>query len=149
MGLFFVGTGLRLTFRDQSFGGTGFLSLCDFLWETQGQRTRAMQDNVSPSDMPSPVARISTGDDRRREVVDAFLEKHIVDVADVVKDGEDQVCVVCLDEISTVPDSSSDVAGQRVCQTACHHVFHKTCIGRWLSQNTVCPVCNRCLYAEV
>lgn len=44
-------------------------------------------------------------------------------------------CVICLSE--------SDTAGQHLCRLPCNHVFHRACVGKWLSMQDSCPTCRR------
>ncbi|VEU36162.1 unnamed protein product [Pseudo-nitzschia multistriata] len=49
-------------------------------------------------------------------------------------------CTICLDEF---------VPGVRVRELPCGHVFHSTCIARWLiERSAVCPLCKLDLYVE-
>ncbi|KAL3944469.1 MAG: hypothetical protein SGBAC_001446 [Bacillariaceae sp.] len=49
-------------------------------------------------------------------------------------------CSICLDDFC---------AGQRVRQLPCGHVFHSTCIARWLvERNAVCPLCKLDVFEE-
>mmetsp|Transcript_3693 Transcript_3693/g.8425 ORF Transcript_3693/g.8425 Transcript_3693/m.8425 type:complete len:672 (-) Transcript_3693:1405-3420(-) len=49
-------------------------------------------------------------------------------------------CTICLDEFEP---------GVRVRQLPCGHVFHSTCIARWLiERSAVCPLCKLDLYEE-
>jgi len=49
-------------------------------------------------------------------------------------------CSICLDDFLSV---------QRVRQLPCGHVFHSTCIARWLvERNAVCPLCKLDVYEE-
>jgi len=49
-------------------------------------------------------------------------------------------CTICLDEF---------VPGVRVRKLPCGHVFHSTCIARWLiERSAVCPLCKLDLYVE-
>ena len=49
-------------------------------------------------------------------------------------------CTICLDEF---------VQGDRVRKLPCGHVFHSTCIARWLiERNAVCPLCKLDLFIE-
>ncbi|CAJ1935735.1 unnamed protein product [Cylindrotheca closterium] len=49
-------------------------------------------------------------------------------------------CSICLDDF---------IAGQRVRQLPCGHVFHSTCIARWLvERNAVCPLCKLDVFEE-
>lgn len=49
-------------------------------------------------------------------------------------------CTICLDEFDP---------GARVRQLPCGHVFHSTCIARWLiERHAVCPLCKLDLYIE-
>ncbi|KAJ0726914.1 putative transcription factor C2H2 family [Helianthus annuus] len=52
-------------------------------------------------------------------------------VADA-KEGDDEMCAVCKDEISM---------GEKVAQLPCRHVYHGDCIVPWLSIRNTCPVC--------
>ncbi|KAJ0868108.1 putative transcription factor C2H2 family [Helianthus annuus] len=52
-------------------------------------------------------------------------------VADA-KEGDDEMCAVCKDEISM---------GEKVAQLPCRHVYHGECIVPWLSIRNTCPVC--------
>ncbi|CBJ48365.1 conserved unknown protein [Ectocarpus siliculosus] len=44
-------------------------------------------------------------------------------------------CVICLSE--------NDTAGQHLCRLPCNHVFHRVCVGKWLSMQDSCPTCRR------
>ncbi|CAM9329860.1 unnamed protein product [Ectocarpus sp. 4 AP-2014] len=44
-------------------------------------------------------------------------------------------CVICLSE--------NDMAGQHLCRLPCNHVFHRVCVGKWLSMQDSCPTCRR------
>eukprot|EP00526_Cylindrotheca_closterium_P008660 CAMPEP_0113616602 /NCGR_PEP_ID=MMETSP0017_2-20120614/8325_1 /TAXON_ID=2856 /ORGANISM="Cylindrotheca closterium" /LENGTH=511 /DNA_ID=CAMNT_0000525923 /DNA_START=265 /DNA_END=1800 /DNA_ORIENTATION=+ /assembly_acc=CAM_ASM_000147 len=49
-------------------------------------------------------------------------------------------CSICLDDF---------LPGQRVRQLPCGHVFHSTCIARWLvERNAVCPLCKLDVFEE-
>jgi Ring finger domain len=49
-------------------------------------------------------------------------------------------CTICLDEFSP---------GDRCRQLPCGHIFHSTCIARWLiERSAVCPLCKLDLYEE-
>mmetsp|Transcript_58094 Transcript_58094/g.142001 ORF Transcript_58094/g.142001 Transcript_58094/m.142001 type:complete len:653 (-) Transcript_58094:84-2042(-) len=49
-------------------------------------------------------------------------------------------CTICLDEFSE---------GDRCRQLPCGHIFHSTCIARWLiERSAVCPLCKLDLYEE-
>jgi hypothetical protein len=61
--------------------------------------------------------------------------------------GQDQYshlldeCTICLDEFTT---------GDRCRELPCGHVFHATCIARWLiERSAVCPLCKLDLFEEV
>lgn len=45
-------------------------------------------------------------------------------------------CPICLDEFK---------CRQHCRRFGCSHVFHKTCIDKWLTKNTQCPVCRACV----
>ena len=45
---------------------------------------------------------------------------------------ESENCMICLEEL---------VGGLEVTVMPCSHVFHGTCIIRWLKQSHVCPMC--------
>lgn len=45
------------------------------------------------------------------------------------------VCAICLDSIE---ESSGDIQH-------CHHVFHTSCINKWLEDHVTCPTCRRVL----
>lgn len=54
--------------------------------------------------------------------------------------GGNEECSICLDEY---------VPGVRLRQLPCQHVFHSTCICRWLvERHAVCPLCKIDLYEE-
>lgn len=49
-------------------------------------------------------------------------------------------CSICLDDFAP---------GQRVRQLPCGHIFHSTCIARWLvERNAVCPLCKLDVFEE-
>jgi len=49
-------------------------------------------------------------------------------------------CSICLDDF---------LPGQRVRQLPCGHIFHSTCIARWLvERNAVCPLCKLDVFEE-
>ncbi|CAM9307418.1 unnamed protein product [Ectocarpus fasciculatus] len=52
-----------------------------------------------------------------------------------VGSGGVRACVICLSE--------SDTAGQDLCRLPCNHVFHRVCVGKWLSMQDSCPTCRR------
>lgn len=43
-------------------------------------------------------------------------------------------CVICLSEDSTTEE-------QLLCRLPCNHVFHRACVGKWLSMQDSCPTC--------
>ncbi|KAK8717882.1 hypothetical protein V6N13_045135 [Hibiscus sabdariffa] len=49
-----------------------------------------------------------------------------------VEDGEEGDCMVCLEELSV---------GFEASQMPCSHIFHGSCIERWLNQSHYCPIC--------
>jgi len=40
--------------------------------------------------------------------------------------------VICFENIE---------ANSQICKLSCDHCFHESCIRRWFSENTTCPVC--------
>lgn len=48
----------------------------------------------------------------------------------IVARGEVDTCPICLDDITDLE-----------CKLTCSHKFHLYCIGKWLDDNTTCPVC--------
>ncbi|CAB1098444.1 unnamed protein product [Ectocarpus sp. CCAP 1310/34] len=52
-----------------------------------------------------------------------------------VDGGDVRGCVICLSE--------NDTAGQHLCRLPCNHVFHRVCVGKWLSMQDSCPTCRR------
>lgn len=44
-------------------------------------------------------------------------------------------CVICLSEENSVE--------QLLCHLPCDHVFHRVCVGKWLSVQASCPTCRR------
>jgi hypothetical protein len=50
-----------------------------------------------------------------------------------INPGEEQ-CSICLDGFSERNDA---------CRLECNHLFHRTCIKRWMGQHVSCPVCRR------
>ncbi|PHU03924.1 hypothetical protein BC332_29175 [Capsicum chinense] len=49
--------------------------------------------------------------------------------------GEDDICPICLEKFS----EESMVA----VTTPCSHIFHRSCVFSWLSENSSCPMCRR------
>ncbi|WJZ81044.1 hypothetical protein VitviT2T_000906 [Vitis vinifera] len=45
---------------------------------------------------------------------------------------EGESCTICLEELS---------GGSEVTVMPCSHIFHGSCIIRWLKQSHVCPIC--------
>ena len=41
-------------------------------------------------------------------------------------------CSICLEELND---------GKEKYELACHHLYHKECIQKWLSNHTTCPLC--------
>jgi hypothetical protein len=48
----------------------------------------------------------------------------------------DEICSICLSLLKN--DSENDFCMRLL---KCHHIYHETCIVKWLSQNTSCPIC--------
>ncbi|PIA42081.1 hypothetical protein AQUCO_02100145v1 [Aquilegia coerulea] len=48
------------------------------------------------------------------------------------QDDDEKSCAICLEDF---------VPKQEVLVTLCNHMFHKTCIVRWVKSNGQCPVC--------
>ena len=44
----------------------------------------------------------------------------------------ENACTICLEGLA---------AGSKATQLACGHLFHTSCIERWLSDHVVCPLC--------
>ncbi|KAH7568148.1 hypothetical protein ACOSQ2_009704 [Xanthoceras sorbifolium] len=58
---------------------------------------------------------------------------------------DDQVvgpCAVCLEEFS------SSGGAERTITLPCSHVFHQSCICRWLEEQNSCPMCRRVIQAD-
>ncbi|XP_022158634.1 E3 ubiquitin-protein ligase RING1-like [Momordica charantia] len=51
-------------------------------------------------------------------------------------------CVICLEEITTMPNQDID-NGMLLVHIPCLHVFHHICILKWLNNSHYCPTC-RC-----
>ena len=54
------------------------------------------------------------------------------------------ICKVKLEQTCTQCESTH-VKGDLICdvsQGKCGHSFHKHCIDKWISQSSVCPICN-------
>ena len=49
------------------------------------------------------------------------------------------MCPICMDEMQV---------GDAVLKTPCGHVFHKTCVSQWLTQNNDCPVCRQPVWRQ-
>lgn len=56
----------------------------------------------------------------------------------IVAWGEVDTCPICLDDITDLE-----------CELTCSHKFHLHCIGKWLDDNTTCPVCRHDFSAPV
>ncbi|NWS13193.1 PJA2 ligase, partial [Pachyramphus minor] len=50
--------------------------------------------------------------------------------------GQDQSCTICCTDY---------VRGEYVAELPCHHLFHKSCVTRWLQRSGTCPVCRHVL----
>jgi hypothetical protein len=102
---------------------------CLMLFVNHGLFLENEEANAPP---PRPVRRRLTHEQVRANYP-AFLfcqETHQVD----------DDCAICLDEFAT---------GSRCRQLPCQHVFHSTCIGRWLiERSATCPLCKIDLYEE-
>ena len=55
----------------------------------------------------------------------------------VTEDQAGQVCSICLDVLSTTPDS--------IVTLSCNHAFHADCIYTWLNDHPNCPVCRQAI----
>lgn len=45
----------------------------------------------------------------------------------------DDICVICLDDYMETPDD--------IGKLKCNHIFHITCLTKWLMIKNVCPLC--------
>ena len=67
------------------------------------------------------------------------------------KFGEGDSCPICLNDpadgedqrglMPEDPDAIQDSRGYDIRRLDCGHMFHLNCIGEWLQNNNVCPVC--------
>ncbi|KAL6595496.1 hypothetical protein ACP70R_047836 [Stipagrostis hirtigluma subsp. patula] len=69
----------------------------------------------------------------------AGLETRVYHDGSGEDDGEVSECVICVTEYE---------AGDDVCVMPCRHVFHRECLGEWLSRSCVCPLCRHALPTE-
>jgi len=53
----------------------------------------------------------------------------------------DVICIICQDHESDALSPGGSVAIEWRLLRPCQHKFHKTCIDRWFSRNSHCPVC--------
>ncbi|XP_031269025.1 E3 ubiquitin-protein ligase RDUF1-like [Pistacia vera] len=59
-------------------------------------------------------------------------DSSILEIVKVEASKEPSICVICLEEV---------VFGSLATRMPCSHVFHSDCIGNWLNQREVCPLC--------
>ncbi|KAK3230354.1 hypothetical protein Dsin_002235 [Dipteronia sinensis] len=61
----------------------------------------------------------------------------------VINDDEDRVgpCAVCLEGFSAG-------GADRIVTLPCSHVFHQSCICRWLEEQNKCPMCRRGIQSD-
>ncbi|XP_031269027.1 E3 ubiquitin-protein ligase Praja-1-like [Pistacia vera] len=56
----------------------------------------------------------------------------VLEIVKVEASKEPSICVICLEEV---------VFGSLGTRMPCSHVFHSDCIGNWLNERQVCPLC--------
>lgn len=95
--------------------------------------TNPEQENAAPQ-RPAP-RRLTNA-----QVREKFPAFHY-DPERFVEQPLDDECVICLDDFEE---------GMRIRQLPCGHVFHSTCIARWLiERSATCPLCKADFYEEV
>lgn len=71
-----------------------------------------------------------------------LYKKHKTDALLIGKD-----CCICLVELSTEPEIQEDssnlkpVKTSHALETPCKHLFHETCLKKWMDQKMLCPIC--------
>nr|XP_010926638.1 probable E3 ubiquitin-protein ligase ATL44 [Elaeis guineensis] len=53
-----------------------------------------------------------------------------------VEGREGSCCAICLEDFAP---------GMELARLPCLHVFHGSCVGKWLEERPACPLCRRCL----
>ena len=101
-----------------------------------------MNRNHDHDHHPHSDGSVSTGNDfcersieeKLMEVVQSFVYG---DEGGVEKWSSDCECVICWE----------DLKDGEMCRVlpACNHVFHKACLGLWLMEKRVCPLCRVCV----
>ncbi|KAJ0106702.1 hypothetical protein Patl1_17821 [Pistacia atlantica] len=56
----------------------------------------------------------------------------VLEIVKVEASKEPSICIICLEEV---------VFGSLATRMPCSHVFHSDCIGNWLNERQVCPLC--------
>ncbi|KAI3417661.1 RING-type domain-containing protein, partial [Psidium guajava] len=92
-------------------------------WTEQLELAAAVQESVNDADFGAIPAT--------REAIN-MLEKTRPDKSPSEGDVA-ELCSICLEEMKAL--------NVEVARMPCRHVFHHTCISRWLSTSHLCPLC--------
>ncbi|GAY39629.1 hypothetical protein CUMW_045860 [Citrus unshiu] len=78
---------------------------------------------------------------KQRRVLDLDFNK-------LVKAGDN--CAVCLEELIAKEEIKGQTTEKKtqLITMPCHHIFHVSCISRWLEEQNSCPMCRRQIQYE-
>ena len=75
--------------------------------------------------------------DLMKKIETVILEKKNIDkYAPIAEENEREICSICM-----IPFEIKDTIRVLPCNNK--HIFHKTCIDKWLSHNKACPTCRK------
>ena len=113
--------------------GSSLLNELDVLTSNMDLMRGNLQDTEPTQSYEELLERFGNGAPNRRapsETIQNLPSRRIK--ADETLPSEMQSCCICLAEIE---------AGDEVKTLPCFHLFHSTCIERWLNQSSLCPIC--------
>lgn len=53
-------------------------------------------------------------------------------------ESEQEDCSICMDVMKKTTEDHDDVQNKKL---QCQHMFHKTCVDKWLKKRGTCPIC--------
>ncbi|XP_078165127.1 putative E3 ubiquitin-protein ligase HIP1 isoform X2 [Carex rostrata] len=74
------------------------------------------------------IGKVNTG------IKTSELSKFVKEVICCGEQDEEERCVICLEQYA-----DADVKGQLMCG----HEYHFSCIGKWMEEQAVCPICKQ------